>query len=43
MTIDWFTVVVEAVNFLILVWLLQRFLYRPIISAMEAREQNIAN
>lgn len=43
MTIDWFTLVAEIVNFLILVWLLQRFLYRPIVNAMAAREQNIAN
>lgn len=43
MQIDWFTLVAEIVNFLILLWLLQRFLYRPIISAMEKREQTIAN
>lgn len=42
MLIDWFTVVAQAVNFLILVWLLQRFLYRPIIKALDAREQRIA-
>jgi len=43
MLIDWFTVIAQAVNFLILVWLLKRFLYRPILSAIDAREQRIAD
>jgi F-type H+-transporting ATPase subunit b len=42
MLIDWFTVAAQAVNFLILVWLLKRFLYKPILGAMDAREQRIA-
>ncbi len=42
MLIDWFTVVAQAVNFLILVWLMKRFLYRPILDALDAREQRIA-
>jgi len=42
MLIDWFTVVAQVINFLILVWLLKRFLYRPILSAIDAREQRIA-
>ncbi len=42
MLIDWFTVSAQAVNFLILVWLLKRFLYRPILSAIDAREKRIA-
>jgi F-type H+-transporting ATPase subunit b len=41
MLIDWFTVGAQAVNFLILVWLLQRFLYRPVLAAIEAREKKI--
>ena len=41
MQIDWFTLVAEVVNFLILVWLLQRFLYEPIVNAMKKREQAI--
>lgn len=41
MSIDWLTVVAQIINFLVLVWLLQRFLYGPITQAMEAREQNI--
>ena len=43
MLIDWFTVTAQVVNLLILVWLLKRFLYRPILSAIDAREQRIAD
>lgn len=42
MLIDWFTVGAQALNFLILVWLLKRFLYQPILSAIEAREKHVA-
>ena len=42
MLIDWFTVAAQVVNFLILVWLLKRFLYRPILDAIDAREKRIA-
>ncbi|SPE61566.1 ATP synthase subunit b 2 [Verrucomicrobia bacterium] len=42
MLIDWFTVGAQALNFLILVWLLKRFLYKPILRAIDARERRIA-
>ncbi|WP_339767343.1 F0F1 ATP synthase subunit B [uncultured Paraglaciecola sp.] len=42
MPIDWFTVIAQAINFLILLWLLKRFLYRPIIDGLDARESKIA-
>jgi F-type H+-transporting ATPase subunit b len=42
MLIDWFTVGAQIVNFLILVWLLKHFLYKPILDAIDAREKNIA-
>jgi F-type H+-transporting ATPase subunit b len=42
MLIDWFTVLAQAVNFIILVWLLKRFLYKPILGAIDAREKRIA-
>ena len=42
MLINWFTVVAQAVNFLILVWLLKRFLYKPILHAIDEREKGIA-
>jgi F-type H+-transporting ATPase subunit b len=43
MLIDWFTVVAQGLNFLILVWLMKRFLYQPILRAIDAREQRIAS
>lgn len=42
MLIDWFTVIAQIVNFLVLLILLRRFLYRPILNAMQAREERIA-
>ena len=42
MLIDWFTVGAQAVNFLILVWLMKRFLYKPILHAIDEREKRIA-
>ena len=42
MPIDWFTVVAQTINFLILVWLLKRFLYKPILHAIDEREKGIA-
>jgi F-type H+-transporting ATPase subunit b len=42
MLIDWFTIGAQVLNFLILVWLMKRFLYKPILNAIERREQRIA-
>jgi len=42
MLIDWFTVGAQALNFLILVWLMKHFLYKPILNAIGAREKLIA-
>ena len=42
MLIDWFTIVAQGLNFLILVWLMKRFLYKPILHAIDAREKLIA-
>jgi F-type H+-transporting ATPase subunit b len=42
MLIDWFTIVAQALNFLILVWLMKRFLYKPILHAIDDREMRIA-
>jgi F-type H+-transporting ATPase subunit b len=43
MLIDWFTVIAQMVNFLILVWLLKHFLYQPILNAIDTREKGIAS
>jgi F-type H+-transporting ATPase subunit b len=42
MLFDWFTVGAQALNFLALVWLMKRFLYMPVLDAIDAREQRIA-
>lgn len=42
MIIDWFTVGAQVLNFLILVWLMKRFLYQPILHAIDEREKRIA-
>lgn len=41
MTIDWFTVFVQAANFLLLVWILKRYLYAPILDAMDRRQKAV--
>lgn len=43
MLIDWFTVGAQVLNFIILVWLMKRFLYKPILDAIDARETRIAS
>jgi len=40
--IDWFTVLAQIINFLILVALLKYFLYGQVIAAMDKRQQEIA-
>jgi F-type H+-transporting ATPase subunit b len=42
MLFDWFTVGAQALNFLILVFLMWRFLYKPILHAIDEREKRIA-
>jgi len=42
MSIDWFTVGAQIINFLILVWLMKRFLYKPILTAIDTRETKVA-
>lgn len=43
MELDWVTVSAQVVNFLILIWLLKRFLYAPVVNAMDRRERRIAD
>ncbi len=43
MLIDYFTTIAQIINFLVLVFLLRHFLYRPIIKSMDEREQKIAS
>lgn len=43
MSIDWFTFTAQIINFLILLALLKRFLYGPILKAIADREAQIAD
>jgi F-type H+-transporting ATPase subunit b len=43
MQINWFTVIAQVINFLILVWLLRRFLYKPILDSIDERETKITS
>ena len=43
MQIDWFTVIAQLLNFLVLVWLLKRFLFKPIQHAIDERERKITS
>jgi F-type H+-transporting ATPase subunit b len=42
MLINWFTVGAQVLNFIVLVWLLKRFLYKPVLNAIDAREKRVA-
>lgn len=41
MEVNWSTFFMEIVNFLILVWILKRFLYKPVMEAIAARRSGI--
>jgi F-type H+-transporting ATPase subunit b len=41
MELSWTTFALEIVNFLILVWILQRFLYKPVLAVIDRRRAGI--
>jgi len=41
MSFDWWTFGLQTVNFVILVWLLHRFLYKPVLRVVDARRAEI--
>ncbi|MDT0497509.1 F0F1 ATP synthase subunit delta [Algiphilus sp. W345] len=41
MTIDWTSLALQTINVLVLLWLLQRFLYRPVLAVLERRQTEI--
>jgi len=43
MTWDWTTFGLEIVNFLALIWILKRFLYRPVLATLAERRAGIAH
>jgi F-type H+-transporting ATPase subunit b len=41
--LDWTTFALEIMNFLVLVWLLKRLLYKPVLNAIAERKANVQN
>ena len=41
--VDWGKLAVQAINFLILLWILQRFAYKPLLRIMDERSSRIRN
>lgn len=42
MQINWFEIVAQMINFFILLFLLQKFFYKPVVNAMEERQKRIS-
>lgn len=41
MQLDWSTLLLEVINFLVLVWILKRFLYKPVLNVIAQRKAAI--
>ena len=41
MELDWTTFILELINFVVLVWILNRFLYRPVMNVIDQRKAAI--
>ncbi len=41
MQFDWTTFVLEVINFLVLVWLLKHFFYKPVLNILDARQERV--
>ena len=41
MELNWSTFVLEILNFLVLVWILKRFLYKPVLAVIARRREGI--
>ncbi len=41
--VDWGKLLVQAINFLLLLWILQRFAYKPLLRIMDERSNRIRN
>lgn len=41
MELDWTTAVLQVINFLVLVWILKRFLYQPVLDVVERRRASV--
>jgi F-type H+-transporting ATPase subunit b len=42
MAFSWSTFILELINFLVLVWILKRFLYQPVLDVVEKRRADVA-
>ena len=42
MRFDWWTLALQTINFVVLVWLLTRFLYKPVLGMIDARRAEVA-
>jgi F-type H+-transporting ATPase subunit b len=43
MQFDWTSFALEGLNFLVLMWILTRFLYRPVLNVLDARRKAVAD
>ena len=41
MELNWSTFILEIINFLVLVWILKRFLYKPVLEIIARRQASI--
>ena len=41
MHLDWWTIGLQTINFAVLVWLLHRFLYKPVLAMLDARKAEV--
>src|SRR6516162_4211400 len=41
MNLDWSTIALQTINFAVLVWLLQHFLYKPVLRMIDTRKADI--
>ena len=41
MHLDWWTIALQTINFAVLVWLLRRFLYKPVLRLIDARKAEV--
>lgn len=43
MQFDWTTFILEVLNFLVLLWILQRLVYRPVLNILDSRRQRLSD
>ena len=43
MELNWSTFILEIINFLVLIWILKRFIYKPVLNVIAQRRTTIEN